>query len=377
MPSYEKNKNSGLWSCRFRETDEKGETHQKRLSGYKSKKDAQYAYEDYIKSEEEREAAKKAEEEAKKRLPDEMTFLQLYHLFIDFKRTRVKNSTLYDMEKKITDKILPTFAEMKVKEIAPSDVLKWMNRLSGYSYCYRKNLFSFLAAICSFGEKYYTIPNVTKNVDRPRNTERKREMEIWTPEEFSAAISTEEDPVFIAFFTTLYTLGCRRGEALAITWNDINFAKNTIKIDKNITFKTTNKQNGQSYEVTTPKNKGSVRIVAAPPFLLDILKGIKPAKITPEKPFVFGGESPLSATNIERHLTNCAVAAGIKRIRVHDLRHSCASYLIHSGVSIVAVSRQLGHTDVEQTLNTYSHLLPDDRSQIINNLQALGDKITR
>ena len=377
MPSYERNKNSGLWSCRFRETDEKGETHQKRLSGYKTKKDAQFAYEDYIKAEEEREAAKKAEEEAKKRLPNEMTFSELYSLFIDFKRTRVKSSTLYDLTTKVNERILPVFSDMKIKDITPATVLAWQTTVEKYSYHYRKNLFSFLSAIFGFGEKYYNTANVTKNIDRPRNLEAKKEMEIWTPEEFSAAISTEKNPIYSAFFKTLYTLGCRRGEALALSWSDVDFEKHTVNINKSITFKSTNKKSGQSYELTTPKNKGSVRTVAAPLFLLDIIAALKPQKNAPEPPFVFGGESPLPATTIDRRLKNCADNAGVKRIRVHDLRHSCASYLIHSGVSIVAVSRQLGHTDIEQTLNTYSHILPDDREQVRNNLQALGDKISR
>lgn len=375
MPSYEKSKASGLWSCRFREVNEAGETHQKRLSGYKTKKDAQYAYEEYIKGEEEREAAKKAAEEAKKRAPDEMTFGEVYALFIDFKRQRVKPSTLYDMTKKVEDKIIPFFGDLKISKITPATVLEWQNSLGEFSYYYKKNLFSFLSAIFGFGEKYYATTNVTRNVDRPRNTEAKKEMEIWTPEEFAAAVATEKDRTYAAFFTTLYTLGCRRGEALALSWSDVDFKKNTITINKSVTFKSVNKKSGQSYELTTPKNKGSVRTVAAPPFLLDILKALKSEKNAADGAFVFGETNPLPATTIERRLTNCAKNAGVKRIRIHDLRHSCASYLIHAGVSIVAVSRQLGHTDIEQTLNTYSHMLPDDREQVRSNLQALGEKI--
>lgn len=64
MPSYEKSKASGLWSCRFQEVGNDGLTHQKRLSGFKTKKDAQYAYEDYIKEEEERRAAANASKKA-------------------------------------------------------------------------------------------------------------------------------------------------------------------------------------------------------------------------------------------------------------------------------------------------------------------------
>lgn len=377
MPSYERNKSSGLWSCRFRETDEKGETHQRRLSGYKTKKDAQFAYEDYIKAEEEREAAKKAEEEAKKRLPDEMTFESLYSLFIEYKRDRIKGSTLYDMDSKIQNKILPFFREYKISDITPATVLEWENSLKQYSYCYKKNLFSFLNAIFKFGAKYYNTANVTKDVDRPQKKKGNKKMLFWTPEEFSEVISREPKQPYNAFFMTLYTLGFRRGEAMALSWSDIDFAKKTINIDKNITYKTINKKEGQAYEITTPKNDGSVRTVAVPQFLLDNIAELRPKDNQPDPPFVFGENRPLAPTTLERRLTNAAKAAGVKRIRVHDLRHSCASYLIHSGVSIVAISAQLGHTDVHQTLNTYAHMFPNDQEQVRNNLQALADKINR
>ena len=94
--------------------------------------------------------------------------------------------------------------------------------------------------------------------------------------------------------------------------------------------------------------------------------------------FLYPSESvlpPLPRTNIDRTLTKAAEAAGVKRIRIHDLRHSCASLLIHKGVSIVAVSRHLGHSTVEQTLNTYSHMLPDDQTMILNTLSTLEGKI--
>ena len=67
--------------------------------------------------------------------------------------------------------------------------------------------------------------------------------------------------------------------------------------------------------------------------------------------------------------------SGVKRIRIHDLRHSCASLLIHKGVSIVAVSRHLGHTTIEQTLNTYSHMMPDDRTMILKTLSSIEGQI--
>ena len=88
--------------------------------------------------------------------------------------------------------------------------------------------------------------------------------------------------------------------------------------------------------------------------------------------FVFGGDRPLPPTSADRAFKSAIARAKVKPIRIHDLRHSCASLLISKGISIVAVSRQLGHSNVEQTLNTYSHMMPDDTTMIYNALDTLG-----
>lgn len=372
MPSYEKNKSSGLWSCRFRVTDENGISHQKRLSGFPTKREAQYGYEDYIKSEEERKAAKFAAEQIETPDPNSMTFDELYAKFIDFKRTRVKETTLYDLVRKTESRLLPFFTGKRLKDIKPATVLEWQNSLSEYSFQYRTNLLSFLSSIYAYGEKYHDITNIMNKVDRPRNLEGKKEMLFWTPEQFQKAINTIGSPEYKMLFTTLYITGCRRGEALALTWNDIDEKAGIITINKSVAFKV--KTGNKNYKITTPKNIGSNRTVAIPDFLVKQLKEYKKwqTKNKPSTEFVFGGDTPLPPTSILRTLDEAAKTANVPKIRVHDLRHSCASYLIHAGVSIVAVSRQLGHTNIEQTLNTYSHMLPDDRTIIKNNLENLG-----
>lgn len=134
------------------------------------------------------------------------------------------------------------------------------------------------------------------------------------------------------------------------------------------------KTENKNYKITTPKNLGSNRTIAISEFLVKELKEYKKwqadNKINNE--FVFGGNAPLPPTSVRRVLDEAPNKVNVPKIRVHDLRHSCASYLIHTGVSIVAVSRQLGHTNIEQTLNTYSHMLPDDRIVLRNNLEKLG-----
>ena len=176
-----------------------------------------------------------------------------------------------------------------------------------------------------------------------------------------------------------------------MTWNDIDFVRKEVRINKSLNRK--QKSQGmkestsiplassdlgwhisasRSYEITTPKNKSSYRNVLMPMNLVKMLwehqKRCKEEYGYRSDWFVFGGEEPLSDQTIRRRLNEYADKAGVKRIRVHDIRHSHASLLINKGQNILIVSQRLGHSDVTQTLNTYSHLMPNVQKQIINAL---------
>lgn len=366
MPSYEQSKTSKLWSVRFRETTPDGTTKQKRLSGYATKKAAQYGYEDYI--------LKKSQEPTpvpeEPTTPGDMLFDTLLEHFYQYKQGRVKTSSFYEIKRKIDKRILPAFTGQKTKNIKPIDVLNWQNEISAqFSYNYTSDLMTMLTSIYKYGEKYHDIQNIMIKVDRPRKTEAKKEMEIWTPEEFAAFRKSSEDLTYTTFFTLLYITGCRRGEAEALSWSDVDLENSKIKISKNLTRKSPT----APWELTTPKNESSNRIVNIPPSLRDMLAEYRAWQSLqcPNATFVFGGERPLAFRSTDRYFEETCKKASVKKIRIHDLRHSCASLLISKGVSIVGVSRQLGHSNIEQTLNTYSHLMPDDQSRIIAELEQL------
>lgn len=88
--------------------------------------------------------------------------------------------------------------------------------------------------------------------------------------------------------------------------------------------------------------------------------------------FVFGGIKPLSPTTIARKKDNYCKEAGVKKIRIHDFRHSHVSLLISKGVPITAISKRLGHSNIEMTFNTYAHLIPEDEIKTINVLDDLS-----
>ena len=165
-----------------------------------------------------------------------------------------------------------------------------------------------------------------------------------------------ESPVFKGYFTLLFWTGCRRSEGAAICKEDV--IGNTISINKNLSPRT--------LKFSTLKTSGSKRVITVDSKTMEVLKPL----IESANPYVFGGEFP-ACTSYTRVVFKKAIEeAGVKPIRIHDLRHSHATFLINSGANIVAVSKRLGHSSINQTLKTYTHLMEksnDALMEIIEN----------
>ena len=197
-----------------------------------------------------------------------------------------------------------------------------------------------------------------------------KEMLFFNYEEFKKFISVEKDILYKTMYETFYYCGLRKGELRALTWNDIDFEEKTIKINKNIVIGEEKK-----YAITTPKTKASIRKIPIPNKLLLDLKALynlnKNKKDFNNDLFVFGFIDPISSEKISRRKNKNCKLASVQQIRIHDFRHSCASLLINNNASISLVARYLGHSKIDETLNTYSHLFKnklDEIIQIIDNL---------
>lgn len=375
MPSYEQRGKNKQWSVRFRETDlDTGDEKNVRLTShpdgtpFKTKREAQAAYHEYLN-------ARALEEERRRKQADSPTDMMMKDLiehYFRYMATRAKESSVYDARGKFEARIIPYFEPYLVSEVTPILLLNFMQSLTGYSFSYQKKIFAYVCAVLNYGEKYHNLPNVSRKVDKPRNMEPKKEMLFWTPEEFAKFYRALEDTRFRAFFHLLYESGCRKGEAEALLWSDFNFQTRTVSISKNITRKTSQ----GAYAVTTPKNASSNRVVTLTEELCrELADWNREQKKSGVVPYAFGSNDPPSTQSIARAFSAGIEAAGVRKIRIHDLRHSCASLLISRGVSIVAVSKRLGHSTVEQTLNTYAHMLPDDNRLSLSAFQDLASSL--
>ena len=159
----------------------------------------------------------------------------------------------------------------------------------------------------------------------------------------------------LAMIDMLASTGMRIGELLALTYDDINLEEKTISITKSY-----QRLKGKDV-ITQPKTPKSIRIITMPDFLANEFReycshlyGI----MKNERLFHF----------TKSHMEHCMAAgierSGVKRIRLHDLRHSHASMLVDMGVAPLEIAERLGHEKVETTLNTYSHLYPSTQSKL-------------
>lgn len=370
MPSFEQRYNK--WSVRFRGYENNTEKNM-RLSGFKTKREARIAYEEWV--------AKHPFVKIDKSVTPVESFQELAREFLESKRHDVAESTLIDTESRIRNHILPFFGNKQPDEITVADVEKWQEQLAdkGLSYTTRKNARSYLNQIFDLADRRYNIANPVQKAKGLRNTDKKKEeMQVWSEKEFAQFLSVADEPMYRALFHLMYAIGCRRGEALALTKQDVGVAKQDfgegkqdcndgkqyIRINKSLTFKTT--KDGATWCVKDTKTEYSDRYVWAPQSLIDELKAL------PDNDYLFGENGrPLYETTVARKFAKWTKWSKVKKIKLHDLRHSHASLLISKGVPITAVSKRLGHSKVSITLDTYAHMMPSDEDRVKKAVESL------
>lgn len=293
---------------------------------------------------------------------DHLTFMDIFYLWCDYLQT----STETKKQKESLIKMYFQFSEKPITLLTKDILIKWsINKLNQEKLAIKtkNSVIQIVKSVCRFATDLYGIPNASillKKFKKPINEY--IEMETWTPEEFSIFRKCVENELYGIYFEVLYWTGARRGEILALT-KDCVEENGTLKINKSI----------KSFKrgIKSPKTRSSFREIELDKMTFEHMK---PLLKTPGA-YVFGGEQTLSLTNIARKFNEAIKKAGIKKIRLHDLRHSHATMLINNGANIVAVSKRLGHSSVDQTLKTYTHLFKETNQSMIETISNLHEKI--
>ena len=349
MPAY-KDKKSKKWYVSFY-VKENGISKKVKKMGFSKKQEAMEYERNYINS----------------FVSDtEIIFENLCKSYMDDLKNRLKLHTIETKKYLINKKILPFFQKYKIKEITPLLVRKWQNELmeKNYAQTYLRTINNQLVAILNYAVKFYNLkknPCLAAGTIGEKNAD---EMNVWTIEEFNQFIrAIEHKKESVVGFNILFYTGIRIGELLALTISDIDFEKHKIRINKS--FQRINRMD----IITSPKTPKSKRIIDCPKFVIDLIQNFTEMLYKPTpKTRLFTG---FTKHKFEKDINFYAQKANLKKIRVHDLRHSHATFLLSKGVNIVSVSRRLGHEKVSTTLDIYSHILKEDNDlikDILNNL---------
>ena len=347
-----KDKATGMWRVVFRYVNWKGERKQTQRRGFLTKRDAQKW---------------EREQMLKNSSSLDMTFGSFFEIYEADKRQRLKENTWESKSHVIRTKILPYFENRKIAEIEPKDIIAWQNELlayrdekgASYSTTYLKTIHGQLSAIFNHAVRYYHLPCNPAQKAGTMGTEEQKEMSFWTKEEYlKFAEEMMDKPVSYYAFEMLYWCGIREGELLALTPADFDFKRQTLTINKSY-----QRLKGRDV-ITSPKTPKSNRTIKMPKFLceemeeyLNSLYGIQ----TDERIF------QISKSYLHHEMDRGAKAAGVKRIRIHDLRHSAISLLIEMGFSALAIAERVGHESIDITYR-YAHLFPTKQTEMAEKL---------
>ena len=351
-----KNKDTGTWYVQFRYTDWKGERQQKMKRGFATKKDAQAWEREFL---------------MEKQADINMSFESFVGLYEKDIKPKIKLNTWITKESIIKQKILPYFQKKKLSEITATDIIHWQNEIRELTDChgrplsktYLKTVHNQLSAIFNHAIRFYGLQLNPAQKAGNMGMEEKKEMLFWTKEEYTKFAEVMMDkPISYYAFEMLYWCGIREGELLALTPADFNFERGTVSINKSY-----QRLKGQDV-ITSPKTKKSNRTIKMPKFLceemkeyLGMLYGLK------KKDRIF----TVTKSYLHHEMDRGAKAAGVKRIRIHDLRHSHISLLIDMGFSAVAIADRVGHESIDITYQ-YAHLFPSKQIEMAEKLDDLG-----
>lgn len=296
-----------------------------------------------------------------------------YFNYLDLKR---KKSSCRTIKNRLTNYLLKYVdEEAYVNDLTTFEYLKIQSQINelNLSNSYKRTIHTCIVTYLNFCRKFYGLQeNVASWVG---NFSRSNEIvlgHIWSLEEFYQFIDVVDEYVYKIFFTFLYFSGVRLGEALGLSFKNVDFEIGTIYVVDNLTRFI---ENGKKVKSTT-KTRTSTREIGLDQFTLDLLKQLQRYYIEnynnySEEFYVFGGTIPLAPTTIDRKKRQWCELANVQYIKNHEFRHSHACLLFENNIPIKDIAERLGHAKPSMTLDIYLRYRHKDEKRVLHTLNSL------
>lgn len=303
---------------------------------------------------------------------------------------KIRKLTTVNTYKQIYIKNIKSYFYNKdISKIEIKDIRDWEEKLERrkLSLSYLNKSYLVLNSIVKFAIRNYGLEfNPVQMYGRFQSKndkiiKNKEKIRYITLEEFNKFIKYVDDPMYNLFFYTAFYTGCRKGELYALTWEDIDFDKSCIEINKTLYAKVKG-MIGSDVIITNTKNAQN-RIIIMNKSLSDKLKSYKKEmrkyKDFKENWFVFGNTKYLSSSNVDRIKDKAFELSGVHRITMHEFRHSHVSMLVNEYIKkskernmnidtrkfFEMLSLRMGHT-VDVMEHVYLHLFPNVQDEIVD-----------
>lgn len=295
-----------------------------------------------------------------------MKFKNAYLKYIEFVKDRQSAQSYGTLKYRFETKILPYFKDYDIYKIKEIDYLNWQHTIleHNYSDSYNKNLHYLVSGFFEYCVLFLDLKiNIARKVGSFKKRNIKVEHDFYTLKEFKHFIKGFNNIIYKQFFIFMFFVGTRPGEAMALRFSDLNYC--SISINKTISE--------HSYDgnrvIDDPKSLSSFRTIEIDKKLYNDLLKLK--KYYEQKYnnydfdfYIFGGTKPLAPTTINRYKKDACDKMNIRPIKLHEFRHSHASLLNSSNISIQQIKERLGHSNVNVTSSVYIHLTDKHKKRI-------------
>lgn len=305
------------------------------------------------------------------------TFEELASLWLENYKTTVKPSTFENVRSKVEKMTEEHFKELKLKKITVAYCQKVVIKLSE-SYVLYNHYLSVINRIFKYAVLMDILnTNPFDKVIKPKSRQTQRKGNFLTKEELKEFLKLAQTATLSYFFPLVHLMaytGLRQGEALALKWSDIDFENKKITVNKTAVW-IKGKQTLQ-----TPKTKNSKRVISIDPNTLSILKSWKKDQIKiyfkngkhfdGDENFIFTNQRSdwVQIHNFIPYFKRFITGHDLKLITPHGLRHTHASLLFSAGVEPKNISDRLGHSTVQITLDLYTHITEEQRTDTVDKL---------
>lgn len=296
------------------------------------------------------------------------TIREIVGLYISSHKNQWKLSTLETNTRRMSH-ICDYMGDKTLSDLTQGDLTGFCNYLDKlcnphkkprrvpYSARYKNQVITYFKAVCKYAETYLGESSRVASMLQPYRLESKPTMQFLTDDQFEEFIQYVDSPPHRALLTFLFNVGCRRGEALRLRFDDVDFNTRTISITK--------AWNKLDLKDISPKTKSSVRTIPINKKAFECVLKMKDLYHTGR---VFGGKKPLSPVSIDRARDSALAHCNIPHFRIHDLRHSFISNALMKGMPVTMVRKYVGHSSIKTTLDTYAHFTDKSLRNFIDSL---------